>query len=276
LGIFRDITKRKIIERELKDAHEILIKNNRELQQAKEKAEESDRLKSAFLATMSHELRTPLISIIGLSELMDSSMSMEEVLEFAQSIHKSGAQLDSLIDDIFNVSQLEAGNLKPTIEEFEVNDILRNVQNQGYTQLADAGKNAISLKLDCPENMGDLWIRSDKAMFQKIFQILIHNAIKFTTEGDIIFGFKISGENKPCFFVKDNGIGIPIDKQHLLFERFRQLDQNHNRLYGGIGLGLYSSKKMVEALGGKIWFDSMDGKGSTFYFLPGSSKSTSV
>ncbi len=266
LGIFRDITERKKIERELQKAHETLLIKNRELNIAKEKAEESDKLKTAFLSTMNHELRTPLNHIIGLSELIDRSMKIEEIEDFAGEINLSGNNLLALIDDIFQTIGLEMGDTVPEIKPVELNNFLTEVLDYAIIHQSKLKKNQIEILLDFPSKHSLFDLKTDKSLLRKVFNNLIHNALKFTNSGKILFGVKNSTQSEITFFVKDTGIGIPDQMQHLIFERFRQIDQRLKREYGGTGLGLYYSKKIIELLEGKIWFESIVGRGSTFFF----------
>ncbi|MCF8364628.1 MAG: PAS domain-containing sensor histidine kinase [Bacteroidales bacterium] len=266
LGIFRDITERKKIERDLKNAHKTLLINNRELKLAKEKAEESDRLKSAFLATMNHELRTPLNHIIGLSELIDSSMPSGEIEDFAGQINQSGINLLSLINDIFQTIELEMGDAKPLYLKLDLKEFFSKVLKDAIQHRANLKKTHINIFFDLPPLNTEPYFTTDKSMLKKVFDNLIHNAIKFTNDGEIRFGIINADSSQFTFFVKDTGIGIPHEKQQLIFERFRQVDERLKREYGGTGLGLYYSKKIVELLNGKIWFDSVEGIGSTFFF----------
>jgi len=266
LGIFRDITERKKIEEELRKAHKTLLKKNRELNIAIKKAEESDRLKSAFLASMNHELRTPLNGIIGLSELMDGSMAPGEIEDFSKQIYQSGMNLLTLIDDIFQTVQLEMGETSPELSQFNVAGFLTDVKMNAQRHLADTGKNQIIITIDVPPENTDLNLITDKSLLKKVFENLIHNAIKFTPEGEIKFGVIQSDHQEATFYVSDTGIGIPAENHQLIFERFRQIDQRHKRKYGGSGLGLYYSKKIIELINGKIWVESIQNRGTTFFF----------
>jgi len=266
LGIFRDITERKKIERELQKAHESLLTKNRELNIAKEKAEESDKLKSAFLGMMNHEMRTPLTHIIGLSDLIDRSMQIEEIEDFAGEINLSGNNLLSLIDDIFQTIDLEMGDTIPEIKPVELNSFLSEVLNYALTHQSKLKKNQIEILLDFPNEHPFFDLKTDKSLLKRVFNNLIHNAIKFTNSGKISFGVKNTAQSEVTFFVKDTGIGIPVEMQELVFERFRQIDQGLKREYGGTGLGLYYTKKIIELLEGKIWFESSIGEGTTFFF----------
>lgn len=265
LGIFRDITERKKIERELQKAHETLLTNNQELKRAKEKAEESDNLKSAFLRTMNHELRTPLNHIIGLSELIDRSMLIEEIVDFAEEINLSGNNLLSLIDDIFQTIDLEMGDAIPEIVALDLHKLFAEILDNTKTLQLKLKKNHIQILIVHQTENALPNLSTDKNLLKKVFINLIHNALKFTNAGKIVFGINHSTQSEITFFVEDTGIGIPYVKQHLVFERFRQIDQRLKREYGGTGLGLYYSKKIIELLGGKIWFESFAEEGTTFY-----------
>ncbi len=266
MGIFRDITDRKKIERELKKAHETLLQKNKELQVAKEKAEESDRLKSAFMATMTHELRTPLHGIIGLSGLFEENMSGDEIMDFAGQINKSGFKLLNILDDIFQIIELESGNIKPKISAHSMGEIFDEVKRDAMSHRESLGKEHLSIKINLPSDIENASIHTDKSIIKKIFENLVHNALKFTEDGEVTIGSQKTVQNEMRFFVSDTGIGIPHEKQHLLFKRFRQLDQRLKREYGGTGLGLYYCKRLIELLKGDISLESVPDKGTTFYF----------
>lgn len=249
IAIKEDINARKVMEAEL--IH------------AKEKAEESDRLKSAFLANMSHEIRTPLNSIIGFSELLgDPDLEPDEKAEFIKIIIDHGNNLLVIISDIMDFSMLEARQMKIRQEVISTKKLLNEL-------LVDFGKKAgqkgIELRLDQSSDSPDVMIKNDLNRIKQIFNNLIGNAIKFTDEGYIEFGYKIEVE---CieFHVKDTGIGIAPQFHQSIFERFRQVDNTKTRKYEGNGLGLAISKNLVELLGGNIWVESEQDKYSEFFF----------
>jgi PAS domain S-box-containing protein len=230
---------------------------------SKGKAEESDTLKSAFLANMSHEIRTPLNSIIGFSDLLlDPFFGLDEHFEFAGIIKENGNNLLAIISDIMDLSKIESGQayIKRTI--FSVNQLTNNIQKE-YSYKASA--KGIELRLDPTNPEEEVFIESDENKIRQILVNFVSNAIKFTKDGFIEIGIKITGDAVQ-FHVKDTGIGIPAEYTDTIFERFRQVESAHTRKYGGNGLGLPISKSLVELLGGRIWVESEKDKGSTFYF----------
>ncbi|MBN2774276.1 MAG: response regulator, partial [Prolixibacteraceae bacterium] len=232
------------------------------------KATESDRLKSAFLATMSHEIRTPLNAIIGFSELININMPVEEIVNFSQIINSSGIHLLSIVEDIFDISLIESGQIKLTIENVNLKIIYESVYSIIQEEKKRINKENIEVRLVYPENK-DLHVESDLSKLKQILINLLKNALKYTEKGYIEFGYKIENPNgKPYIlcYVKDTGIGIPENKKDLIFEIFRQVDDSNTRAYGGVGIGLSISKKLTEILGGKIWVESEINKGSTFFF----------
>lgn len=255
------------------------VKSEDALILAKNKAEESDRIKSTFLATMSHELRTPLNAIIGFSDLMKDDISKEEIDSFAMTIHKSGRHLLGLIEEIFDISLIETGEIKLQFDEVEVNDLLNEIFAVISREQILLGKNSIKLRINTPANGNKVRILIDQKRFKQILVNLLKNALKFTKDGYIEYGFtfdNINGNGFLKFYVKDTGIGIAKDKQQLIFDQFRQADDSLTRTYGGTGLGLSISKKLVEILGGEIWVESETGNGSTFFFTLPSDKLLTV
>jgi len=249
IAIKEDITERKIIEQQL-----IL---------AKEKAEESDRLKLAFLANMSHEIRTPMNGILGFTELLkDQKTSLEEQQEYIKIIEKSGKRMLNIINDIINISKVESGQIEVTPLETNVNEQFEYLLT--FFKPEAAHKN-ISLFLTKELSSKNTFIKTDREKLYAILTNLIKNAIKFTNEGSIEFGCVKKG-NSLEFFVKDSGLGISDSQQKIIFERFRQANDTISRSHEGSGLGLAISKAYVEIQGGKIWVESKEGIGSTFYF----------
>jgi len=234
-----------------------------ELINAKEKAEESDRLKTAFLSNMSHEIRTPMNGILGFTNLLKKpNLTSEEQQEFIDIIQVSGARLLNTINSIVDMSKIESGLMSVDIKETNINEKIeftykffnREVENKGLQ---------FFFKNGLPTNEAS--IKTDNEKVYGILTNLVRNAIKFTFEGSIEFGYEKKGEYLE-FFVKDTGIGIPEYQKEIIFERFRQGSESYNRNYEGSGLGLSISKSYVEMLGGSIWVESEEGKGSIFYF----------
>jgi hypothetical protein len=249
LEIFQDITERKGYEASLI--------------RAKEQAEESDNLKTAFLSNMSHEIRTPMNGILGFTNLLKKpNLTGEEQQEFINIIQISGARMLNTINNIVDISKIESGLIGVNIKETNIDEKIEftykffkpEVENKG---LQFFFKNNLLSK--------ETIIKTDNEKVYGILTNLVRNAIKFTLEGSIEFGYEKKGEYIE-FFVKDTGIGIPENQKELIFERFRQGSESYNRNYEGSGLGLSISKSYVEMLGGSIWVESEEGKGSTFYF----------
>ena len=249
LAMIEDITQRK--------------KAEAELIAAKEKAEESDRLKTAFLHNVSHEIRTPMNAIIGFSALLsEPDTSEEEKHQFIDIIFQSGSQLLSIINDIVDIANVESGQVKLNIKEMNLNSHMRNLDEQfSYKEKPDVISINLSLGLSDKKSL----IMTDSTKLIQILSNLINNATKFTSEGRIDFGYSLK-DGYLEFFVKDTGIGIPPEHHEKIFERFFQVDNLVSRKFGGTGLGLSICKAYVELLGGKIWVSSNPGEGTDFRF----------
>jgi len=254
-GIIRDITQNK--------KHEL------ELIKAKENAEKSDRLKSAFLATMSHELRTPLNAVIGFSDLIQKDLPISEIIHFSEIINSSGKHLLDVIEDVFDISLIETGDIKIEKEPLNIFAVFDEVQDIIKNEQVLQKKIGVDLQMHINIEELDSILLSDQKRIKQILINLLKNALKFTNSGSIEFGCSRSTENKQSqikFFVKDTGIGIPKAKQEIIFEAFRQADESHTRIHGGTGLGLTICKKLSKLLGGDIWVESEEGEGASFYF----------
>jgi len=246
-------------------AHDITeIKSNEvELILAKEKAEESDRLKTAFLNNISHEIRTPLNAIVGFAALLGSSeLTLDKKKEFVDMIYTSNDQLLSIISGIISLASLEAGQVQIYEVETDLNKLLLNVYEQ-FLAIQNSTEVSFNYHLGLPDNQS--LVLSDPVKLTQILVNLVGNALKFTHKGKVSFGYTITGQ-KLQFFVEDTGIGIPEEMNEIIFERFMQVDNSPTRKYGGTGLGLSLSKGYVELLGGKIMLTSEPGKGSVFSF----------
>lgn len=237
------------------------------LKHSRNRAEQADNLKTSFLANMSHEIRTPMNSIVGFSELITrKSVSPEKKDIYAQYISNSSKALLMLIDDIIDISKIESKQLNITKSNVFINKTLEELYIYFRTYITKNKKSNIELRQHYAINDYNFSILCDSLRLRQILNNLINNAIKFTNEGYIKFGYLIPNNATILFYVKDTGIGMPQEKTNDIFERFRQIDDSTTRKYGGTGLGLAISKKLVQLMGGQIWVESEIGKGSTFYF----------
>lgn len=249
VGIGHDITERKKIEEELISA--------------KEKAEESDKLKTAFLHNISHEIRTPMNAIVGFSALLGEPDSDSETRKsYIDLIMESSNHLLSIINDIMDISNIEANIINTSRNGIDLNQTLNSLCNQLMPKSV-----ARNIEFSCEPGLTgpDALIITDSTKITQVLSNLINNAIKFTESGQIKIGYRLV-ENFLEFFISDTGIGISSEYHEKIFDRFFQVQPSVSRLYEGTGLGLSISKAYVEHLGGKIWFNSEPGTGSTFYF----------
>lgn len=237
----------------------------KELLLSKTKAEESDKLKTAFLSNLSHEIRTPLNAIIGFSSLLtDTDLTILEKRNLSDVLYKNSNDLLKLIENLIEISEIEAGQLTIKKSECNVNKLIEELK---ITFLSDDRKGK-SVKLNVRREIGsdDFTILTDPLRLKQVLSNLISNASKFTENGFIEFGYTFKDERTLMFYVIDTGIGIEHEKQKFIFNPFRQADDSNTRRFGGMGLGLAISKHIIEKLGGKIWLTSIPGSGSTFYF----------
>ena len=259
---------------EIKAQNESLKKINQELLIAKDRAEESDHLKSAFLANMSHEIRTPMNSILGFSNLLrESKLTIEKQHQFIDVIDSSGKRMLNMINDIITISEIETGIIKINNSIFNINEQIESIYTSFKAEIEKKGIE-FSYKNALPDS--EAIINTDSEKIYTVLINLVKNAIKFTNKGSIQVGYNLINDSGPAeleFFVSDTGGGIRQEKMKLIFERFRQGSELLNRNYEGSGLGLSISKAFVEMLGGKIRVESEeenlpDGKsGNTIFYF---------
>ncbi len=242
------------------------IKNTeQEFIEAKENAEEGDRLKSAFLANMSHEVRTPMNAIIGFSTLLDNEeLETDKRKKYIQIIKGRCNDLLRIIDDILDISRIEAGQVDIFPEPFYISDFFNELMTIHQYRLESLEKTHLSIEI--VPLTDNFQIYNDRQRLLQVMNNLLDNAIKFTSDGKITFGCKKFNDTKLLFYVEDTGIGIPKDKFEIIFHRFRQAEDNLTRKFGGNGLGLAISKPLVKLMGGDIWLESEEKSGSKFYF----------
>jgi signal transduction histidine kinase/HPt (histidine-containing phosphotransfer) domain-containing protein len=243
--------------------HDTLLENKRLSQLALD----ASRSKSEFLASMSHEIRTPLNSIIGMAEVLAETTLSEEQHEYVRIFRSAGESLLEIINDILDLSKIEAGQTELEAIDFDLPTLLESVTNI-VSLRADEQETTISTHIDSEV---PFYLKGDPTRLRQILLNLVGNAVKFTEKGQVEITVAIKSQPGPdqelLFTIKDNGIGIPTDKQQLIFESFTQADSLTTRKYGGTGLGLTICQKLLTIMGGHIWLKSQPGEGSTFFFI---------
>ena len=257
------VAPRAAAEMERREAEDDLKESLEKLHAALEKAEESDRLKTAFLANMSHEIRTPMNGILGFSELLkEPGLNSTQQQNYIKIIEKSGARMLNIINNIVDISKIQAGLIKPEMQELNINDQIEYVSSLFNHEVKAKRMNINIIK---PLPVSEAMVFTDREKLISILTNLIKNAIKYSEKGTIEIGC-VKREYFFTLFVKDEGIGIPREKQLAIFERFVQADIEDKEARQGAGLGLAITKSYVEMLGGKIWVESQEHNGSCFYF----------
>ena len=238
-----------------------------ELLEAKLKAEESDRLKSAFLATMNHELRTPLNHVLGFSDMIPDMTVDESIKEFAGLIHESGSNLLNIIEDIFDLAMVEQSEIKIREDVVFIRDIYTELKKQLQEVLSESNKGEnIRLNYKIDSGIATRQIITDKPKVIQVMSNIIKNAVKFTHNGEISLSLMLAEDNYLSIKLKDTGIGIPKEKLQVIFDFFRQGDDTHTRKYEGVGIGLAISQRIANVMGGTIKIESELDMGSEFTF----------
>lgn len=251
ISISRDITKRKTAEFKLEKA---LVK-----------AEESDRLKSAFLANLSHEIRTPMNVITNFTRILaESDLDAQERMELNDAITLNGKQLLNMIDNTIHLSKIESQSIEVVNRFCNLNQLLRDVYNHYYVLLPDAKDVKMRLKLDVPNK--EFGFETDPSILNEVISLLVDNAIKYTLKGEITIGYEMIRNEKVKLMITDTGIGIPPEEHGNIFRRFYRVHNQINNSTSGSGLGLAIVKHYVEMLGGELNFESIPGHGTKFWF----------
>ena len=237
-----------------------------ELIRAKEKAEEANKLKTAFLANVSHEIRTPLNGIVGLLHFIDSNISCEERQELIKIINNCSSHLVKLIDGIIDIAKIETQQLTINPVPVQLNELMHELRIVFETYLQSENKGDIKLILDDSGFIDNCIAYIDPMRLRQTLDNLIGNAVKFTEKGYIRFGYRQSAPDQLEFVVEDTGIGLTPDEHKVVFELFRKVELNKMRKYSGTGLGLSISRSLVQMNGGEMWVESTEGVGSSFYF----------
>ena len=245
----------------------LVAKVNEEHLAAKKKAENSDQLKSAFISNISHEIRTPINSILGYSKILMESACDEQQKNHINVISKSGRYLLQLIDDIIDISRIEADELKIMPAAVSINDLIYNLKKQFYLDSSNSQMNNIEFRLNLPlENNDQPIVYTDEFRVKQVLSHLLSNAFKFTKEGYVELGYEIADRKELIFFVRDTGTGISMEDRKIIFNRFQQGPNPSEQVLSGTGLGLAISKGLAKLLDGEIWMESEIGRGSTFFF----------
>jgi PAS domain S-box-containing protein len=251
ISIARDITRRKTAEFNL--------------ERAKKKAEESDRLKSAFLANLSHEIRTPLNIITNFTRMLaEGGLGSSERMELSDAISQNGTQLLNMIDNTIHLSKIETDSVDMALNFCPINGLIRDVYNRYRPLIPDGRQVEMRLDLDVPNP--SFGFVTDRRLLLETLQILVDNAIKYTKQGEIYLGYKMVGTDAVKFTVSDSGIGIPKEEHQNIFSRFYRVKNEINEMTSGSGIGLPIAQHYVQLLGGELKLESTPGKGTTFTF----------
>lgn len=238
-----------------------LERTRRRLENARQQAESANRVKNAFLGTLSHELRTPMNGVIGMGELLLHTGLDEKQTNFVSVLLSSARSLTGLVDDLLDISMIEAGELRLALAPLDLVDLASSmVRAFEATEIA----RSIDLTLQCDPGLEGNWFGDEKRIRQ-VLSNLVNNAVKFTGEGRVTVTLRDLGD-KVRFEVKDNGPGVPKDQLQAIFDRFQQVEEHESRRHGGVGIGLNICRQLVTAMRGRIGVESEEGEGATFWF----------
>lgn len=241
-------------------------KARKDILRLKDKLEESDRLKNAFLSNISHEIRVPINSIVGFAELLNiGHINPDQKKEYLSIIKNQSSNLLKLIDDIAELAKFEAGEVKISKSPCNLNLLLNELLVSFSQQKKSQKKDHLQLKISVPDKKG-LVTYTDSGRLHQLLSNLVTNAINYTEKGSVEFGYVLKEDRKIEFFVKDTGVGLSKEEQRYIFDRFSKTEETITRKYEGSGLGLSIARGIAKLLGGKIWIDSEPGKGSVFSF----------
>ena len=237
---------------------------------ARMRAEESEKLKVAFLANFSHELRTPLNAIVGFSNLLTSPQAHSiDKSEMIKQINLNSERLVRLVGDVYELSKIESDSLELHYSDVEINSFVRKLEKIANSEKESLSKDGIAINIDMPLSGKTITQFADPAKLKQVFSCLISNALKFTPEGSVTIGYKLNDTSEVTYYVKDTGIGIDPEIRQDIFNPFYQGESFSTKVYQGTGLGLSIAKNLVSIMNGKIWVDNNNGQGSAFYFTLG-------
>ena len=241
-------------------------KAREELVAGRDMANDSSRLKSAFLASISHELRTPLNAVLGFSDIIQTITEDDNIRQYAGLINENGFNLMTIIDDILDLAMSDHGSIRLRPDRFPLERLFDEFRHQLHEVLYKSGKDDVDIRTEIEENLKNAEVVTDKSKVYQVIVNLIKNAVKFTDDGFIKLGCYEKDDNYIAFYIQDTGLGIPEDQQEVIFFFFFQDDDAINKQYGGIGIGLAISKRVALAMDGDLTLSSEPGKGSVFTF----------
>ena len=262
---------RRIVSNKTKELNQELenrLAIEKQLKVALDESKKSDRTKSAFLATMSHELRTPLNSIIGFSDIIDENSEPEMLKLAIEQINKSGTILLSIVDDLMDISLIESGQISIKLNYMDLENMMNSISRIIEVERHKINKLHVKFTLNIHPELKSIRLLTDQSKLQQVFINLLKNALKFTDEGEVIFGiseYSLAEKLTIVFYVEDTGIGIDKLNHESIFNLFEQVEQSATKKYAGVGIGLSISKKIIEKLNGEIWLDSSLKEGTIFY-----------